>query len=104
MPDAVKAKLLEEDITEESFRMLTEDDLKEVWRTLSLLSKKFALFLDPPRDGCEPYKFFFGDMTLVTYIGVIWGEEAFQLFNLFPNLPFTPFLPSPVLESTESVR
>ena len=35
---------------------------------------------------------------------VIWGEEAFQLFNLFPNLPFTPFLPSPVLESTESVR
>ena len=35
---------------------------------------------------------------------VIWGEEAFQLFNLFPNLPFALSLPSPVLDSTESVR
>ena len=26
---------------------------------------------------------------------VIWGEEAFQLFNLFPNLPFALFYPPP---------
>ena len=28
-------------------------------------------------------------------VSVIWGEEAFQLFNLFPNLPFALFYPPP---------
>ena len=32
---------------------------------------------------------------LFIYFSVIWGEEAFQLFNLFPNLPFALFYPPP---------